>query len=71
MTIAVSGSISSDPKRKQAAPIRVNKTYMVAASKLGALGSTKANTAETMKATHPERLINVTTYDRLLGLHAQ
>ena len=68
---AVSGNINSDPTRKQIPPRRVKTTETVAASISGALGGTKAKTAEIMKATHPIKLMKVTHHDKLRGFHAQ
>ena len=68
---AVSGNINSEPMRKPAAPSRVNSTASPAASKPGAWGGTKANTAEIMKAMQPSRLAKVTHQERLCGRQAK
>ena len=69
--MAVSGTISKEPIKKQNAPMSVNATEIMTASKLGDCGRTKANTAEIMKATQPRKLANVTHHEISAGFHAK
>ncbi len=69
--MAVSGTINKEPIKKQNAPMNVNVTETITASKLGDCGETKANIAEIMKATQPSKLVNVTNHEMLAGFHAK
>ena len=69
--MAVSGNSSNDPIRKPMAPMSVNATETVVASKFVAHGATKANKADIINPIQPRRLMNVTHQEMLVGFHAQ